>query len=301
MARESAVLENLRCSICTEFFTEPVTLSCEGQHTFCRSCIQASLNAGHGCCPECRTPIKKRTFKVNRILSNMVEELEGGTRPQEQVCGSSRDRIKGQIRAQFKELVEELKKTEQEELRKVEQMKELVCMQENLTEMEKVLARAKERESSLQSALDCKDLSGVLLDWQKTSPLKGEHQGLSPSASFPRLSLRQNRLEVRQTKSLGDCVKWAGLRRSTARNFTLGKKTPSPPTLFSGSDLFKFLRSPKPSLRCVLRLTVRSDRDSPPWGHSGFSVLLRWGSSRFFGGLYKDLNQIQNAADRLVL
>uniref|UniRef100_A0AAY4CUM6 Uncharacterized protein n=1 Tax=Denticeps clupeoides TaxID=299321 RepID=A0AAY4CUM6_9TELE len=280
MARESAVLENLRCSICTEFFTEPVTLSCEGQHTFCRSCIQASLNAGHGCCPECRTPIKKRTFKVNRILSNMVEELKGerghrnvcaehgemlqiycltdkalvclvcrdsrahkghkfqplkeaaqqlkkkvqrdapstlallrediskvekfvALQRSELNCSKERaDRIKGQIRAQFKELVEELKKTEQEELRKVEQMKELVCMQENLTEMEKVLARAKERESSLQSALDCKDLSGVLLDWQKTSPLKGEHQGLSPSASFPRLSLRQNRLEVRQTKSL---------------------------------------------------------------------------------------------------
>ena len=43
--------EELKCSICTDPYEEPVHLSC--QHTFCRRCIQRWLD-GQSSCPTCR-------------------------------------------------------------------------------------------------------------------------------------------------------------------------------------------------------------------------------------------------------
>ncbi|CDQ92427.1 unnamed protein product [Oncorhynchus mykiss] len=85
----SALSDHLCCAICTEIFNEPVSLSC--QHTFCKRCLEKSLEAGlRPRCPECRAPIMERNFQINRILRNMANQLRleqgrqentGGQRP----------------------------------------------------------------------------------------------------------------------------------------------------------------------------------------------------------------------------
>ncbi|XP_029557617.1 nuclear factor 7, brain [Salmo trutta] len=64
MATASPLTDNLRCSICTEVFTEPVSLNC--QHTFCKSCIQQSLKALQQC-PLCGSCLfRDSTFEINK-------------------------------------------------------------------------------------------------------------------------------------------------------------------------------------------------------------------------------------------
>ncbi|KAJ7997473.1 hypothetical protein DPEC_G00229380 [Dallia pectoralis] len=66
--------DHLLCSICTDVFTDPVSLSC--QHTFCRDCLTESLKASQKQCPLCRNPVKENHFKVNRIIKDIVKELQ---------------------------------------------------------------------------------------------------------------------------------------------------------------------------------------------------------------------------------
>uniref|UniRef100_A0AAZ3PFQ6 RING-type domain-containing protein n=1 Tax=Oncorhynchus tshawytscha TaxID=74940 RepID=A0AAZ3PFQ6_ONCTS len=62
----SALSDHLYCAICTEIFTDPVSLSC--QHTFCKRCLEQSREAGlRPHCPECRAPIMERNFQINRL------------------------------------------------------------------------------------------------------------------------------------------------------------------------------------------------------------------------------------------
>uniref|UniRef100_A0A4W5MYM7 RING-type domain-containing protein n=1 Tax=Hucho hucho TaxID=62062 RepID=A0A4W5MYM7_9TELE len=68
------VLDHLCCSICTDIYTEPVSLSC--QHTFSKRCLQRSLKAGHIRCPECRVQLKETTFQINRLIKNMADQLK---------------------------------------------------------------------------------------------------------------------------------------------------------------------------------------------------------------------------------
>ena len=70
--------KELTCSICSELFKEPKTLSC--LHTFCKECIQASLDTtervtGHKTCPLCRSPLPNNgiasiptNFATNRLI-----------------------------------------------------------------------------------------------------------------------------------------------------------------------------------------------------------------------------------------
>ncbi|XP_053235402.1 zinc finger protein RFP-like [Podarcis raffonei] len=76
MADESPVqnlCEETTCSICLEYFTDPVTIECG--HNFCQTCItQAWGNSDQDAsCPQCREPRQQRNFRPNRQLASIVE------------------------------------------------------------------------------------------------------------------------------------------------------------------------------------------------------------------------------------
>eukprot|EP00062_Callorhinchus_milii_P026109 gi/632987842/ref/XP_007882780.1/ PREDICTED: zinc finger protein RFP-like [Callorhinchus milii] len=63
------------CSICLEFYTDPLNISCG--HNFCRDCILYCWGTGQESvsCPQCRQQILQRGVRPNRTLSNMVHCL----------------------------------------------------------------------------------------------------------------------------------------------------------------------------------------------------------------------------------
>ncbi|XP_078422666.1 zinc-binding protein A33-like [Cetorhinus maximus] len=64
--------EDLNCSICLDFFTDPVTLECG--HNFCRSCITQCWEKEVNSCPECREQFPEINIRVNRALANLAEK-----------------------------------------------------------------------------------------------------------------------------------------------------------------------------------------------------------------------------------
>ncbi|XP_062905772.1 nuclear factor 7, brain-like [Mobula hypostoma] len=70
------LFSEVTCSICLDFFQEPVTLECE--HNFCRLCISRSWEQGEAfySCPECRKVFRERRLKPNRLLANIVEGVK---------------------------------------------------------------------------------------------------------------------------------------------------------------------------------------------------------------------------------
>uniref|UniRef100_A0A670HVN8 E3 ubiquitin-protein ligase TRIM7-like n=1 Tax=Podarcis muralis TaxID=64176 RepID=A0A670HVN8_PODMU len=88
MAAVQGLCDEVTCSVCQDYFRDPVTLDCG--HNFCRACL-AGLWEGSGpdspsCCPECKEAVQPRNFKPNRQLANVAELLkklqqgEGGGR-----------------------------------------------------------------------------------------------------------------------------------------------------------------------------------------------------------------------------
>ncbi|KAG9277405.1 E3 ubiquitin-protein ligase RNF135 [Astyanax mexicanus] len=73
------VANNLKCSICFELFTDPVTLSCG--HNYCLNCIQRHLSRGTRTCPQCRSKLPHTpNLKKNVALSNILDLQEAGGR-----------------------------------------------------------------------------------------------------------------------------------------------------------------------------------------------------------------------------
>ncbi|XP_007257165.3 tripartite motif-containing protein 65 [Astyanax mexicanus] len=73
------VANNLKCSICFELFTDPVTLSCG--HNYCLNCIQRYLSRGTRTCPQCRSKLPHTpNLKKNVALSNILDLQEAGGR-----------------------------------------------------------------------------------------------------------------------------------------------------------------------------------------------------------------------------
>ena len=72
------LLENLKCSICLDFFTEPQTTSCE--HVFCKDCILPIFDDNDGIisgnCPFCRKLIYKDELRANFILNNIIGSIK---------------------------------------------------------------------------------------------------------------------------------------------------------------------------------------------------------------------------------
>ncbi|XP_072891459.1 nuclear factor 7, brain-like [Hemitrygon akajei] len=63
--------EEVICSICLDFFTDPVSLECG--HNFCRSCITRCWEREERkSCPECREVIADRTLRVSWALANLA-------------------------------------------------------------------------------------------------------------------------------------------------------------------------------------------------------------------------------------
>ncbi|XP_078497937.1 E3 ubiquitin-protein ligase TRIM39-like [Lissotriton helveticus] len=68
--------EEATCSICLEYFSDPVSIECG--HNFCRSCITQSWEGrdGNFPCPQCREILTGKIPRPNRQLGNMVEMLK---------------------------------------------------------------------------------------------------------------------------------------------------------------------------------------------------------------------------------
>ncbi|XP_069488998.1 uncharacterized protein [Ambystoma mexicanum] len=68
--------EEATCSICLEYFTEPVSVECG--HAFCLSCITQCWEAleANFPCPQCRETSQSKTLRPYRQLGNMVETLK---------------------------------------------------------------------------------------------------------------------------------------------------------------------------------------------------------------------------------
>uniref|UniRef100_A0ABM5FHH1 RING-type E3 ubiquitin transferase n=1 Tax=Pogona vitticeps TaxID=103695 RepID=A0ABM5FHH1_9SAUR len=67
--------EEALCSICLEYFKDPVTIECG--HNFCRACLTQCWEGTEGeeaSCPQCRAKVR-RNLIPNRQLANLVEQL----------------------------------------------------------------------------------------------------------------------------------------------------------------------------------------------------------------------------------
>ncbi|XP_073469614.1 E3 ubiquitin/ISG15 ligase TRIM25-like [Aquarana catesbeiana] len=71
--------KELECSVCLDFYTDPVTLTCG--HNFCRDCISHVLDTQEGSggysCPECKQsfqqcPVLQKNMKLQNIVENFL-------------------------------------------------------------------------------------------------------------------------------------------------------------------------------------------------------------------------------------
>jgi hypothetical protein len=64
------LIQECKCPICLEFFTEPRNAPC--QHNFCEACIYEHIKDHHSECPTCRHPgVNKRSLAKNNSLANI--------------------------------------------------------------------------------------------------------------------------------------------------------------------------------------------------------------------------------------
>lgn len=66
--------EELTCSICLEYFEDPVSIECG--HNFCRGCLQRSWAPGGGPfpCPECRQRSSPAALRPNWTLARLAKK-----------------------------------------------------------------------------------------------------------------------------------------------------------------------------------------------------------------------------------
>ncbi|XP_032997894.1 zinc finger protein RFP-like [Lacerta agilis] len=69
-----SLLDEATCSICLEYFKDPVIMA-ECGHNFCRSCLIQCWgeSEAEASCPQCRERVQRRSLIPNRQLANMVE------------------------------------------------------------------------------------------------------------------------------------------------------------------------------------------------------------------------------------
>ncbi|XP_039358230.1 zinc finger protein RFP-like, partial [Mauremys reevesii] len=92
--------DELTCSICLDYFKEPVSLDCD--HNFCRACITQcwGVFATDISCPQCREIFPQRNLRLNRQLRNVVEAarelgLQTGREPEpERLCEKHKEPLK---------------------------------------------------------------------------------------------------------------------------------------------------------------------------------------------------------------
>ncbi|XP_048345288.1 E3 ubiquitin-protein ligase TRIM39-like [Sphaerodactylus townsendi] len=70
--------EEASCSVCLDFFRDPVTIAGCG-HNFCRACLTQSwgdLQGAEASCPQCRGRAQEGTLRPNHQLANLVEIIQ---------------------------------------------------------------------------------------------------------------------------------------------------------------------------------------------------------------------------------
>ncbi|XP_069491130.1 E3 ubiquitin-protein ligase TRIM39-like isoform X2 [Ambystoma mexicanum] len=98
-AQLQSLKEEATCSICLEYFTEPVSVECG--HAFCLSCITQcweGLEANFPC-PQCRETSQSKTLRPNWLVANMVEMLKqlhasSNTPQEENLCREHEEKLK---------------------------------------------------------------------------------------------------------------------------------------------------------------------------------------------------------------
>nr|XP_056700706.1 E3 ubiquitin-protein ligase TRIM7-like [Euleptes europaea] len=73
---KSKLREEATCSVCLDYFTEPVVLDCG--HNFCRDCIARCWTEfpSNTACPQCRKAVLSKNCRPNRPLANVVGILK---------------------------------------------------------------------------------------------------------------------------------------------------------------------------------------------------------------------------------
>jgi hypothetical protein len=69
---------SLKCGICLSTLTNPKRTPCV--HAFCQDCIVASLMSGNKKCPECNTPITKRSLQPFEYLQELTDTYKEALR-----------------------------------------------------------------------------------------------------------------------------------------------------------------------------------------------------------------------------
>ncbi|XP_078501847.1 E3 ubiquitin-protein ligase TRIM39-like [Lissotriton helveticus] len=91
--------EEATCSICLEYFTDPVSVECG--HAFCQSCITRcweGLQTDFPC-PECRKTSQRKRLRPNKRLGNMVEiakqlQVPSATPQEVNLCRKHEEKLK---------------------------------------------------------------------------------------------------------------------------------------------------------------------------------------------------------------
>ncbi|KAJ1134963.1 hypothetical protein NDU88_001409 [Pleurodeles waltl] len=91
--------EEASCSICLEYFTDPVFVECG--HTFCLSCITRCWGALQTdfACPQCRKTSQNKTLRPNIQMANVVEiakqlQVSIATPQKENLCREHEENLK---------------------------------------------------------------------------------------------------------------------------------------------------------------------------------------------------------------
>ena len=80
-SKEENILQDITCSICTNLFIQPFSISCG--HTFCKTCITRWIKQ-RKICPICNSKIIKLPEKENVIIKSIVERCNKGNQNQNQ-------------------------------------------------------------------------------------------------------------------------------------------------------------------------------------------------------------------------
>lgn len=78
-AASPSLEEEVTCSICLDYFTDPITIDCG--HTFCLHCITEYIKKEEmenklALCPECRQLFRSSDLKPNKRMANIVEMIQ---------------------------------------------------------------------------------------------------------------------------------------------------------------------------------------------------------------------------------
>ncbi|XP_029442394.1 E3 ubiquitin-protein ligase TRIM39-like [Rhinatrema bivittatum] len=88
--------EEASCSICLDYFIDPVTIDCG--HNFCRSCITRAWEGldTNFPCPKCRETSQQRNLRPNWELRNLIERVKkmSERKGEETLCQKHEEKLK---------------------------------------------------------------------------------------------------------------------------------------------------------------------------------------------------------------